>query len=106
MDGDQAMEMNLSALSTEYVRVTATTRAAGSVITPAAPPRFAFLPTATSPTEEDWLLGEWSDRWARILIGPEGGTAVLEPGDHHVWLSWTAGAETPVYRCPGLLRVY
>lgn len=100
------MAMTLSALSTEYVRITAATRAAGSVITPAAPPRFAFLTTASSPSEEDWLLGEWADRWARILIGPDGGVATLEPGEYQVWLSWSAGAETPVYRCPGSLRVY
>lgn len=102
------MAMKLAATSTEYVRVTAVSKAAGSVITPAAPPRFAFLPVSISsnPVTEDWTDGEWSAPWARIMVGPSGGAITLDPGEYHVWLTWTAGTETPVYRTGGTLTVY
>jgi len=102
------MAMKLAATSTEYVRVTAESRAAGSVITPAAAPKFAFLPASTSdnPTAEDWTDGEWNVPWARILVGPNGGALTLAAGEYSVWLTWTAGTETPVYRTGGTLTVY
>lgn len=102
------MAMKLAATSTEYVRVTAVSQAAGSTITPAVPPKFAFLPTSTSdnPVAEDWTDGEWNAPWARIMVGPNGGALTLTAGEYSVWLTWTAGAETPVYRTGGTLTVY
>ena len=99
--------MEIAATSTEYVKVTATSKAGGSPVNPAAPPNFAFLPTSTTgnPAAEDWLTGEWNAPHARILIGPSGGITTLEPGDYRVWLTWAAGTETPVYRT-GTLTVY
>lgn len=99
--------MEIAATSTEYVRITAVPKAGGSVINAAAQPRFAFQPSSASgnPAAEDWLDGEWVPPHARILIGPNGGATVLEPGEYQVWLSWAAGAETPVYRT-GTLTVY
>ena len=99
--------MEIAATSTEYVKVTATSKAGGSPVNTAAPPKFAFLPTSTTgnPAAEDWLTGEWNAPHARILIGPSGGITTLEPGDYRVWLTWAAGTETPVYRT-GTLTVY
>lgn len=99
--------MEIAATSTEYVRVTATSKVAGSSITLASPPKFAFLPTSTTsnPETADWLTGEWAAPQARILIGPAGGAVTLEPGEYRVWLSWAAGTEAPVYRA-GTLTVY
>lgn len=101
------MAMKLAATSTEYVRVTATSQAAGSVITPAAAPKFAFLPASNSgnPAVDDWTDGEWNAPWARIMVGPNGGAVTLTAGEYSVWLTWTAGTETPVYRS-GTLTVY
>lgn len=101
------MAMKLAATSTEYVRVTATSQAAGSVITPAAAPKFAFLPASNSgnPAVDDWTDGEWNAPWARIMVGPNGGALTLTAGEYSVWLTWTAGTETPVYRS-GTLTVY
>jgi hypothetical protein len=99
--------VEIAASSTEYVRITAVAKAGGSVVNAAAPPRFAFQPSSVSgnPAVEDWLDGEWLVPHARILVGPSGGVIVLEPGEYRVWLSWAAGAETPVYRA-GTLTVY
>lgn len=105
MGGERAVE--IAASSTEYVRVTAVSAAGGSTISPAAPPQFAFQPTsaAGNPAAEDWWTGEWASPHARILVGPNGGTLTLEPGEYRVWLTWAAGSETPVYRA-GTLTVY
>ncbi len=99
--------MEIAATSTEYVRVTAVTKAAGSTITPAVPPEFAFLPASSSdnPAAEDWITGEWNTPWARIMVGPSGGAVTLAAGEYSVWLTWAAGTETPVYRA-GTLTVY
>lgn len=102
------MAMKLAATSTEYVRVTAVTREAGSIVNVASPPKFAFLPSSTTgnPETADWVTGEWAPSTARILVGPNGGTASLEPGEYSVWLSWAAGSENPVYRTEDPLIVY
>ncbi|WP_406418403.1 hypothetical protein [Streptomyces sp. NBC_01614] len=99
--------MEIAATSTEYVRITAVSKAAGSTITPAAPPKFAFLPASATdnPVTEDWLTGEWAAPHARILVGPDDGVVTLTAGEYRVWLSWSAGTETPVYRA-GTLTVY
>jgi len=99
--------VEIATSSTEYVRITATSKAGGSSINPAAPPKFAFQPTSATgnPANGDWLDGEWANPHARILIGPNGGTTTLEPGEYRVWLTWAAGSEVPVYRA-GTLTVY
>ena len=97
--------MEIAATSTEYVRVTAVSKASGSAVNPAAPPKFAFMLTTDNPGDTDWLTGEWTTSWARILVGPVGGTVTLAPGIYTVWLTWAAGTETPVYRA-GTLTVY
>jgi hypothetical protein len=105
MGGEHAVE--IAATSTEYVRVTAQATIGGTVITAAAPPKFAFLPASSTdnPVSGDWKTGEWNAPHARILIGPTGGTLTLAPGEYSVWLTWAAGAEVPVYRA-GTLTVY
>jgi hypothetical protein len=79
----------------------------GTAITIAAAPTFAFLAASSdaNPVTEDWLTGEWLTGWARVLVGPNGGTVSLEAGTYSVWISFAAGLETPVYRA-GELTVY
>ncbi len=105
MGGEPAVE--IVATSTEYVRVTAVSAVGGSPISVAAPPQFAFQPSSVTgnPVEGDWWTGEWASPHARILVGPNGGTVTLDPGEYRVWLTWAAGAETPVYRA-GTITVY
>jgi hypothetical protein len=99
--------VELAASSTEYVHVNVVASIGGTPVTLAAPPKLAFLPvsSASNPVTEDWLAGEWSGSWARLLLGPNGGTLTLEPGKYSVWITFAAGLETPVYRA-GVLTVY
>ncbi|WP_032917990.1 hypothetical protein [Streptomyces rimosus] len=84
--------------STEYVHVGVTMKIAGAPITASAPPKMAFLAGGGNPATSDWYTGEWAGSTARLLVGPVGGALTLTPGTYWVWLTWTAGAETPVWR--------
>lgn len=95
----------LSVLSTEFVHVSVTATIAGAGVTTSETPQLALLAHNGSPEEDDWLDAEWAGPTARILVGPTGGALTLDPGTCHVWLRFTAGAETPVYRA-GYLRAY
>ncbi|GHH57851.1 hypothetical protein [Streptomyces candidus] len=95
----------LAATSTEFVHVNVGSWINGTAITLADPPEFAFLLTTNNPLAEDWLTGEWSGNWARILVGPAGGAVTLAEGRYHVWLTFTAGLEAPV-RLTGQLDIY
>jgi hypothetical protein len=99
--------VEIAASSTEYVHVNVQAAIGGAAITLAAPPKLAILPvgSATNPAAEDWITGEWSESWARILVGPNGGAVTLSPGRYTVWVSFAAGTETPVYRA-GKITVY
>ncbi|MFK4868997.1 hypothetical protein ACI3K4_27665 [Streptomyces sp. CSMPJR101] len=99
--------MEIAGSSTEYVHVNVVASIGGTPVTLASPPKLAFLPVSSTsnPETEDWLSGEWSGSWARILIGPNGGGVTLDPGKYSVWISFAAGSETPVYRA-GDLTVY
>lgn len=97
--------MDLAAISTEFVKVTVVAKSGGTSIQLAVPPAFAFLLADTSPVAEDWLTGEWLAPHGRILVGPNGGTITLEPGEYKLWIKFAGGSETPVYRC-GTVTVY
>jgi hypothetical protein len=103
MGGEQAVD--IAATSTEYVRISASSRLSGSLINVAVAPKFAFMATSGNPGVSDWFNGEWATSWARILVGPAGGTTALAAGEYSVWITWAAGTETPVYRA-GALTVY
>lgn len=98
--------MEIAASSTEYLHVNVVASIGGTAVTLASPPKLAFLPasSAENPVTEDWLTGEWSGSWARLLLGP-GGAVTLDPGKYSVWITFAAGLETPVYRA-GELTVY
>lgn len=104
MGSERAVD-RLAAASTEFVHVNVGAWISGVAITLAEAPKFAFLLTTANPQAGDWLAGEWSQTWARILIGPNGGAATLVEGRYHVWLTFTAGLEAPV-RLTGQLDIY
>jgi hypothetical protein len=95
----------IAATSTEFVHVNVGAWIGGAAITLADLPKFAFLLTTANPLAGDWLTGEWSGNWARVLVGPNGGAATLVEGRYNVWLSFTAGIESPV-RLTGQLDIY
>lgn len=97
--------MGVAVSSTEYVHVNVSAWIPGGAISLASPPKFAFLPVASSgnPVSGDWLTGEWQGGWARIMVGPNGGAVTLGPGKYSVWISFAAGSESPVRRT-GLLE--
>lgn len=97
--------MEIAATSTEFIHVTAVAKVADASIPSPAPPKFAFLATTANPGVSDWLTGEWATPRARILVGPAGGAVTLTAGEYSVWISFTAGTETPVYRA-GTVTVY
>lgn len=95
----------LAATSTEYVHINVGSWINGASLALADPPKFAFLLTTANPVLGDWLTGEWSQNWARILVGPSGGAVALVEGRYQVWLKFTAGLEAPV-RNTGPLDIY
>lgn len=100
--------MNISALSTEYVRVPVLTtfNPTNDVV------QFAFLVDGTQPSSGDWKAGSWetdtingiTTYYARCLIGPTGGTMTLVAGSYRIWLKITDNPEVPV-RIAGTLIV-
>lgn len=97
--------MDIAATSTEYVHVPVTATDGGDPVTLADPPKIALLAGSANPGTADWHTGEWDDGNARLLVGPDGGAVELQPGSYWLWVSWTAGDETPVYRTERI-RVY
>jgi hypothetical protein len=95
MGGERPVDMTYG--STEYLHIAATASDAltGDPVTLTDPPRLAFLTDGSAdPAAGDWVTAEWADGNARLLIGPGG--HVLPVGWYRVWITFTAGAETPV----------
>lgn len=102
MGGEPAVD--LAATSTEYVHVpVATTDATAPDLSAA---RIAIVDDNGNPADADWHDADLHEGNARLLVGPEGGALTLSAGvPYTVWVTWAAGAETPVYRA-GRIRVY
>lgn len=99
--------MEIAVTSTEFVHANVQITLDGAPIAAALPPSLAFLPASSTdnPQPADWLTGEWNGTQARILVGPNGGALVLDPGKYKLWIKFAAGLETPVYRA-GPITVY
>lgn len=95
----------IATTSREFVHADVTATIAGAPITPGAPPKIALMSSDGNPTETDWFEAEWSGGTARLMIGPDGGAVVLAPGRYHLWVTFTAGLEQPVYRS-GTIHIY
>lgn len=105
------MDITLSALATEYVRVSVTATSGGVSINPTSDPvSFAFTTSvATTPSPSDWVAASWDPGGsgtytARCLVGP-GGSTVLSSGNYFVWVKITDSPEVPV-RQVGTLTVF
>jgi len=91
---------NLTALSTEYLRVQVTASSAGATVDPSADTvQFAFPATTVQPSV--WYSGSWETisgvHYARCLVGPTGGVVTLTVGNSYdVWVKITDSPEIPV----------
>lgn len=101
----------ISALSTEYVKVRVRARASGADYNPTGDTvTMSFISKAElRPVTGDWKTASWetanSEYYARCLVGPTGGTITLTPGVWYVWVKVTDGPEVPVLRA-GTLTVF
>jgi hypothetical protein len=102
--------LELSALSTEYVKTSVIAIVNGTVIDPTSDTvQMAFPLRGVSPVAGDWKAGSWETvsglRYARCLVGPAGGTVTLAAGFYDCWLKVTDSPEVPARRV-GQITVY
>lgn len=101
-------DVNLSALSTEYVQVPVSIIASGTPVDPTADVvQFAFMKSGR-PDVDDWVDGSWDSApggyLAQCLVGPDAGAVTLAPGTYQIWLKVFDAPEVPV-RVVGLLAI-
>lgn len=82
----------------------------GAVIdTTTFPVEIAFTADTATPQPGDWLAATWEtnqfsgEHDATIIIGP-GGSITLAAGPWRPWVRVHSPTETPVLKCPGLVR--
>lgn len=98
--------MLIPATSTEYLHVSVT--APQGVDITGTPPKLAILPSTnrSNPVPDDWHTGDWTDgTQARLLIGPDGGTVTLTPGDYRVWINVDPPGVENIVRLSGYLGI-
>lgn len=96
--------IDISVLSTEYLRMKVWAKENGSFVDPTdSPVEMALLTTVdASPEEEDWHNAEWETaggtHYARLMVGPESpGSIELVQGDiYRLWVRINTGDEVPV----------
>jgi hypothetical protein len=94
--------MHISSLSTEYITVTVTATVAGNPIDLSGDVvAWAFADPGVPPAT--WIVGDWSNGSARVLVGPA--VNPLPKGTRDVWLKVTDSPEIPV-RKVGQILVY
>lgn len=103
--------VNISVLTTEYIRVRVEAEDSGVPVDPTSnPPEFALLDfdTDPDPVGGDWSNGTWetvvsgseTQYYARIIVGTGG--IVLVVGKYNVWLKVTHSPEIPVRKVGAL----
>lgn len=103
--------MQLSAQSTEYVKVPLTAVVNGAIIDPTGDTvQLAFPLRGVPPVSGDWKTGSWetigTTRYARALVGPSGGVLTLTAGViYDCWVKVFDSPET-VARLAGPVTVY
>lgn len=102
--------LQLSSLSTEYVRVPVSAFEDGVEVNPSPlAVEMAFPAYGVEPAGGDWVTAEWEPGaacggwFARCLVGPAG-AVTLANGSYDVWVRVTDSPETPV-RKAGPIRI-
>lgn len=103
--------MQLSVLSTEYVRVPIAATSSGATVDPTGDTvQMAFPVHGVDPVNADWKAASWETDatitphayYARCLVGPS--QVVLAAGTYDVWVKVTDNPEIPA-RLAGQLQV-
>lgn len=102
--------MELSVLSTEYVKVSVSAFVGGQYIDPSGDTvQMAFPLKGVDPVSGDWKAASWetvdaTTHNARCLVGPAGGVIQLAKGAYEVWVKITDSPEVPAKNA-GFLRI-
>lgn len=101
--------MQLSSLSTEYIRVPVVAEVAGVPVNPTVYSVYmAIIPIGTLPAVADWKVAFWETIGGRyfavLLVGPDGGVIAPAMGDYSIFVKIDAGIETPVIEA-GFLEI-
>lgn len=106
------MEIEISSLSLQYVKVPVAATLAGVAVNPTGDTVQMAFPTPAVPPS-NWYAATWETDatasvpvyLARTTVGP-GGTAVLAPGMYEIWVKVTDNPEIPVLRSVVRLEVF
>lgn len=104
--------LDISAQSTEWVRVAISAKESGVRVDPTtSSAQIAFVARGDDdggPTTGDWLDAEWetagTQYYARTLVGPSG-NLTLNKGYYRIWVKLSIAPEAPVMAA-GTLYVY
>lgn len=105
------MDLKLSVLTDEFIRIPVEAREGSAAVNPTAlPVSFAFKPAGTPVDPTDFTTGAWETDgtayFARIRVGGvgTGATKELTAGKYTVWLKIVDSSEQPI-RPVGLLEM-
>jgi hypothetical protein len=103
--------VEISALSTEYVKVPVTAVVNGVVIDPSSDTvQLAFPLRGVAPVSGDWKAGSWETlagvHYARCLVGPSGTITLATGTFYDAWLKVFDSPETVVRKLPEQIYVY
>lgn len=108
------VDLEIAALSREYVRVPIQAYEDGAAVDPTGDTVvMAFTALTAQPASGDWKAASWETDattdpdtyYARTEIGPGSTVGALAAGDYFVWVKITDSPEVPVKRA-GTLRVF
>jgi hypothetical protein len=104
--------VEISALSQETILVPVQEVVSGTVVdTTTYPVQMALLGDTVQPGDSDWLPAVWETNSlthlhsAAVTVGPGTTLTLIANKSYRPWVKVFAPSETPVLKCPGLVRV-
>lgn len=94
-------DLNISVLSTVYVKVPITATKSGTLVDPTSDTvEMQFTAVGVDPDDAAWLAADWEtiggQNYARTLIGPGAGAHPLLIGSYTPWVKVVDSPEIPV----------
>lgn len=100
------MNLTISSLSKEYIRVAVSAKESGTAVDPTSDTVTMAFVTTDEPVSGDFKTASWETDngkyYARCLVGP-GGTITLSDGLYSVWVKVTDSPEVPVLKAGTLM---